>query len=144
MKRNIGLLFVLLFVLSGCKIECNSPQSARDDNYGVGANSSYSSGDDKTSGTLLSKSGMGDEVISNLAFKKGPVIITLTHDGKATFTVKLLDSSGLTVATLVDKVGSYSGKVVVQIPKDADNYLLAITADGKWQVKSAKADENGE
>ncbi|ALS00451.1 hypothetical protein ATZ33_03410 [Enterococcus silesiacus] len=147
MKRSILLLLFCLFMLTGCKIEYNSPQSARDDNYGVGASSSYSSassGDDKTSGTRLSKTGTGDEVITNLAFKKGPVIIALTHAGNDAFIVKLLDSDGKTVATLVDKVGSYSGKVVAQIPKDADNYLIAIKTDGTWCVESAKADKNGE
>ncbi|WP_207694766.1 hypothetical protein DOK67_0002832 [Enterococcus sp. DIV0212c] len=148
MKRNVLLVIFCLFLLSGCKIECNSPQSARDDNYGVNpgssSESSYSddesNGDDKTSGTLLSKTGSGDEVITNLAFKKGPVVIKLTHDGLAKFTVKMLDSNGEVVAILVDKTGKYSGKVVVQIPKDADNYIIAITADGAWKVESSKAD----
>ncbi|MBO0472578.1 hypothetical protein JZO86_02485 [Enterococcus ureasiticus] len=143
MKKMIVLIFFCLFILSGCKIECNSPQSARDDNYGVNAGSSYSSessGDDKTSGTLVSKTGTGDEVITNLAFKKGPIVIALKHDGQAKFTVKMLDSNGTVVATLVDKTGSYSGKVIVQIPKDADNYILEIRADGKWQIETSKAD----
>lgn len=138
MKRTIGLVFFCLFLLTGCKIECNSPQSARDDNYGVGAKGSYSSEsnlDDKTSGTLISKTGTGDEIIPNLAFKKGPVVMSLMYEGKAKFTVKMLDSNGDTVATLVDKVGKYSGKRIVKIPKDADNYILEIQADGNWQIE---------
>lgn len=143
MKKMIALMLFCLFLVSGCKIECNSPQSARDDNYGVNAGSSYSSdsgGDDKTSGTLVSKTGTGDEVITNLAFKKGPVVIAITHDGQAKFTVKMLDSNGAVVATLVEKTGSYSGKVIVQIPRDADNYILEIRADGKWKIETSKAD----
>ncbi|WP_086313376.1 hypothetical protein A5821_000852 [Enterococcus sp. 7F3_DIV0205] len=147
MKKLIGAVFFCLFALSGCKIECNSPQTARDDNYGVNTGNSYSNeslGDDKTSGILAAKTGTGDEVLTNLAFKKGPVIFTLSHDGQGNFIVKMLDSNGIVVATLVDKVGNYSGKVVVQVPKDSDNYILEIQADGKWQMVPSKADEKGQ
>ncbi|MDA9471988.1 hypothetical protein [Enterococcus sp. 5H] len=144
MEKIFYFLMISLFCLSGCKIEYNSPQSARDDNYGVNSPGSYSSedsGDDKTSGTTLTKKGTGDEVITNLAFKKGPTLFSIVYEGQAEITVKLLDSDGNIVATLVDFRGKYSGKVLAQVPKDADNYILEIKTEGNWQVESAKEDE---
>lgn len=143
MKRLGMVMAVFLLMVSGCKVEYNSPQSARDDIYGVNSVSSYTSdsnGDDQTSGMVLSKSGSGDDVVTNLAFKKGAAIFTLRYDGQSTFTVKLLDSNGEIVATLVDKKGSYKGKRVVQIPKDADTYILSVVAQGTWQITTTKAD----
>lgn len=147
MKKMLVLPVLLLFLLSGCKIENKSPQSARDDNYGVNQGSNYScesSGDAQTIGTSLARTGNGDDVITNLAFKKGPVVITLTYNGTAKFTVKLLDSDGEIIAILVDRTGSYTGKVVVQIPKDADNYIVSVISEGAWQVATTKADEKGD
>lgn len=143
MKKSFCFLMISLLCLSGCKIEYNSPQSARDDNYGVNSPSGSSSedGDDKTSGTTLIKKGTGDEVITNLAFKKGPILFSIAYEGESKITVRLLDSDGDIVATLVDFKGDYSGKVLAQVPKDADNYIVEIKAAGNWQVESAKADD---
>ncbi|GGC83638.1 hypothetical protein [Enterococcus wangshanyuanii] len=132
----IFLIFLVLPLLASCKIEYNSPQSARDDNYGVGYGSSGTTTDDKTSGTIVAKTGMGDDVITNIALKKGPAVFQLKYSGNSDFKVKLLDSDGDLIADLAEKSGAYSGKVFAQIPKDADNYVLIINASGSWEVNN--------
>lgn len=49
MKKNIWLSVLALLILTGCKININSPQSARDDNYGetTQASTSINEVDDK-------------------------------------------------------------------------------------------------
>ena len=37
--------------------------------------------------------------------------------------------------------GEYSGKVLAQVPKGADNRILKIKTEGNWQVETLKADE---
>lgn len=141
MSKFLFIIFLSLSLLVGCKIEYNSPQSARDDNYGVGYGSSGATTDDKTSGTKVAKTGTGDDVITNIALKKGPAVFELKHSGNSDFKVKLLDSDGDLIANLVETSGTYSGKVFAQIPKDADDYVLVIKASASWEVNSQGMEE---
>lgn len=74
-KISVDLLFLLvILLLVGCRIEVNSPQSARDDNYGVGTEkmSSTTSSDKNNLASTWSQTGTGDIVYSQLSLKKEP------------------------------------------------------------------------
>ena len=141
MKKNIWLSVLALLILTGCKININSPQSARDDNYGetTQASTSINEVDDKLAGTMFSKKGSGDDVFTNLAFKKGPVIANITFKGTEKRVVRIVDSDGQEIAKLIDTQGNYIGKTMAQIPKDADTYILEIKAEGSWSIQFSEA-----
>jgi hypothetical protein len=141
MKRYWGIILIILFGLSGCKIEYNSPQSARDDNYGAAPESTSSMTSEESIGAeIFSAAGSGEDVFTHLPFKKGVVVMTYSYTGQGHFLVMIVAANGETISTPVDKTGQTAGKVLVTLPKDADNYLLQISAEGAWQVKFAKAD----
>lgn len=120
-----------MVVLAGCKIEYNSPQSARDDNYGVGYSSttaSSESGDTKKSGT-------GDQVFTNLDLKKGSSVLNIKLTSGTKIAIRILDNDG-TLVTKISKTGAnYTGKQVIQLPKDGDNYMIEIQSDGGWEIE---------
>lgn len=129
--KNLFLLILVLLMLSGCKIAVNSPQSARDDNYGIGQTSSdYVSPSDG-----FDESGSGDEVYSQIPLKKGAVILSIDFRDGQHFAMRILDNDGTLVGSLEKNQPFYSGKQVIQVPKDGDNYIVEIKSDGSWKVK---------
>jgi hypothetical protein len=141
MKRYWWIIMLIMVGLSGCKIEYNSPQSARDDNYGVLPESTDSTmSETAAENEIFSAAGNGNDVFTNVTLKKGVVLLTYAYTGQGHFLVTVVTTNGETIATPVDKTGKTAGKVLVTIPKDADNYLLQISAEGAWQIKLSKAD----
>ncbi|OSH18612.1 hypothetical protein MGA447_1835 [Enterococcus faecalis] len=88
---------------------------------------------------MFSKKGSGDDVFTNLAFKKGPVIANITFKGTEKIVVRIVDSDGQEIAKLIDTQGNYIGKTMAQIPKDADTYILEIKAEGSWSIQFSEA-----
>lgn len=136
-KISVDLLFLLvILLLVGCRIEVNSPQSARDDNYGVGTGnmSSMTSSDKNNFASTWSQTGTGDIVYSQLSLKKGAMILSVDFTNGKQIAIRLLDNDGTVVGTLTKKQTNYKGEQVIQIPKDGDNYLIEIQSDGEWQI----------
>ncbi|MEC3942751.1 hypothetical protein [Enterococcus mundtii] len=133
---KIGLLMLLiLLVLTACKIEVNSPQSARDDNYGVGESIQSSDTLEKQQQEGLSQAGAGDAVYSQLTLKKGIMVLSVDFSKGQRFSIKILDNDGTVVATVSKNQASYKGQRTIQVPKDGDNYIVEIQSDGSWEVK---------
>ncbi|BAO07834.1 hypothetical protein HMPREF9495_01321 [Enterococcus mundtii QU 25] len=133
---KIGLLMLLiLLVLTACKIEVNSPQSARDDNYGVGESIQSSDTLEKQQQEGLSQAGTGDAVYSQLTLKKGIMVLSVDFSKGQRFSIKILDNDGTVVATVSKNQASYKGQRTIQVPKDGDNYIVEIQSDGSWEVK---------
>lgn len=133
---KIGLLMLLiLLVLTACKIEVNSPQSARDDNYGVGESIQSSDTLEKQQQEGLSQAGTGDAVYSQLTLKKGIMVLSVDFSKGQRFSIKILDNDGTVVATVSKNQASYKGQRTIQVPRDGDNYIVEIQSDGSWEVK---------
>lgn len=133
---KIGLLMLLiLLVLTACKIEVNSPQSARDDNYGVGESIQSSNTLEKQQQEGLSQVGTGDAVYSQLTLKKGIMVLSVDFSKGQSFSMKILDNDGTVVATVSKNQASYKGQRTIQVPKDGDNYIVEIQSDGSWEIK---------
>ncbi|EOH87372.1 hypothetical protein [Enterococcus villorum] len=136
-KISVDLLFLLvILLLVGCRIEVNSPQSARDDNYGVGTEkmSSTTSSDKNNLASTWSQTGTGDIVYSQLSLKKGAMILSVDFTNGKQIVIRLLDNDGTVVGTIKKKQTNYKGEQVIQITKDGDNYLIEIQSDGEWQI----------
>ena len=133
-KLGLLMLFVLL-VLTACKIEVNSPQSARDDNYGVGESIQTSDTLEKQQQEGLSQTGTGDAVYSQLTLKKGIMVLSVDFSKGQSFSMKILDNDGTVVATVSKNQASYKGQRTIQVPKDGDNYIVEIQSDGSWEAK---------
>ncbi|MBE9910006.1 hypothetical protein G8B49_01860 [Enterococcus mundtii] len=133
-KLGLLMLFVLL-VLTACKIEVNSPQSARDDNYGVGESIQSSDTLEKQEQEGLSQAGTGDAVYSQLTLKKGIVVLSIDFSKGQRFSIKILDNDGTVVATVSKNQAPYKGQRTIQVPKDGDNYIVEIQSDGSWEIK---------
>lgn len=133
---KIGLLMLLiLLVLTACKIEVNSPQSARDDNYGVGESIQSSDTLEKQQQEGLSQAGAGDAVYSQLTLKKGIMVLSVDFSKGQRFSMKILDNDGTVVAIVTKNQASYKGQRTIQVPKDGDNYIVEIQSDGSWEIK---------
>ncbi|MTD39088.1 hypothetical protein GIX45_10640 [Erwinia sp. CPCC 100877] len=87
---------------------------------------------EKTSAETFAAKGNGDDVFTHLACEKSLVVLNYSYTGQAHFLVKIVAANGEIVAITVDRTGKAAGKVLLTIPKDADNYLLQISADGAW------------
>ena len=138
MKKIYGgiLLFMgILLVFTGCRIEVNSPQSARDDNYGVNEVSQVLSSSENIAEGDFDQSGSGDSVFSNLSLKKGASILSVTFLQGQHISVRILDNDGTFVGSLKKDETSYNGQQVIPIPKDGDNYIVEIQSDGDWKVE---------
>lgn len=138
MKKNYKVIVVLISGLSlftGCRIEVNSPQSARDDNYGVSEASQALSSSENIAEGEFEQSGAGDTVFANLSLKKGASILSVTFSQGQHISVRVLDNDGTIVASLKKDEATYKGQQVIPIPKDGDNYIVEIQSDGEWKVE---------
>lgn len=131
MKKFIYVMIITIVVLAGCKIEYNSPQSARDDNYGVG----YSSTMESAESGAVKKSGSGDQVFTNLDLKKGSSVLNIKLINNTQIVIRILDNAGALVTKISKSKSNYTGKQVIQIPKDGDNYMIEIQSDGDWEIE---------
>lgn len=77
-------------------------------------------------------SGTGDYVTDKFTASSGTW--EFTHSGESNFIVRLYTTSGRTL--LVNEIGSYSGKKVVNIPLGS-YAVLEIKADGDWSIGPA-------
>lgn len=140
MKKTYKVFVVLisgLLLFTGCRIEVNSPQSARDDNYGVSEASQALSSSENIAEGDFEQSGEGDTVFANLSLKKGASILSVTFSQGQHISVKVLDNDGTIVASLKKDETTYRGQQVIPIPKDGDNYIVEIQSDGNWVVTIA-------
>ncbi len=84
-------------------------------------------------------SGSGDSVVT-LPEGVDAAMVTVSHDGAASFVVKGLDASEQpTMDLLVNTTGAYSGTVAYGLSGDVGGQavMLAITADGNWTIDVA-------
>ena len=75
-------------------------------------------------------SGTGSDVLRLTAPSKAPHRLTLRHSGEYNFIVWALDNRGHYRGLLVNKIGSYKGRVVLP----AGTRYVTITADGAWTI----------
>lgn len=79
-------------------------------------------------------SGIGQQATEKFSLESGLAIFRMTHSGQSNFAITLLDSNGEIVELLVNEIGSFDGAKAVGI-RTKGEYLLDISADGKWSVK---------
>lgn len=127
MKENYKVIVVLISSLSlftGCRIEVNSPQSARDDNYSASEASQALSSSENIAKGDFEQLGAGDTVFANLSLKKGASILSVDLFHGQHIAVWILDNDGTSVASLKKDETTYKRQQVIPIPKD-----------GEWKVE---------
>lgn len=77
-------------------------------------------------------SGNGDDVRTFTATGSGLRTFSMTYSGQHNFIVKLTDSEGGYVDTLVNTIGPYSDKKTANL--NTGEYVLDITASGPWTI----------
>jgi hypothetical protein len=88
-------------------------------------------------------SGENDQVVNDLAFKKGALVIeVLNTSATSNFIVSLNDSNGETVAIVTNKIGNHEGASVEEIPEDG-TYSFDVQSDGEWTI-SVRVPESSE
>ena len=127
-------LLVPMFLFAGCRIEVNSPQSARDDNYGISEAPKTSSSEKVTEGDF-DQSGSGDKVFATQSLKKGASILSVRFSQGQHISIRVLDNDGTIVGSLKKEELTYNGQQIIKIPKDSDNYIVEIESDGMWEVQ---------
>lgn len=84
----------------------------------------------------LKFSGNGNKTLSNVTVTKGVYAITMTHEGKGTFTVIGSDGDGR-VYTYADTTGKYTGTNLYAKGKSdgVEDATIKVAATGKWTIK---------
>jgi hypothetical protein len=77
-------------------------------------------------------SGNGDDVRTFTATGSGLRTFSMTYAGQHNFIVKLTDSEGGYIDTLINTMGPYSGKKTATL--NTGEYVLDITASGPWTI----------
>lgn len=79
-------------------------------------------------------SGTGQQASQKFTLENGLSVFKMTHTGRSNFIVNLMDSDGKNIELLANEIGTFDGAKAVGIVKKGE-YLLDISADGKWTVK---------
>ena len=84
----------------------------------------------------LKFSGNGNKTLTDVTVTKGVYAITMTHEGKGTFTVIGSDGDGRTY-TYVDTTGKYIGTNLYAKGKSdgVEGATIKVAATGKWTIK---------
>jgi putative cell wall-binding protein len=85
----------------------------------------------------VTATGIGDDIIkiSKPGGSTKPVIVTATHNGRRNFIVWGLDSNGGYNDLLVNEIGPYSGRTILdEGPFTKPSTHLQIDADGRWTI----------
>ena len=84
----------------------------------------------------LKFSGEGNQTLNNVTVTKGIYAITMTHEGKGTFTVIGSDGDGR-VYTYIDTTGKYTGTNLYAKGKSdgVEGATIKVAATGKWTIK---------
>jgi hypothetical protein len=75
-------------------------------------------------------SGTGDMVIDNIKLTSEFYVAHITHTGSSNFIIK--DYMGKLYSLLVNKIGNYDGKVLMET---SGTHALNIQADGSWTIE---------
>jgi len=84
--------------------------------------------------------GFGDKISPYFELSAGSYTLSLNHSGSERFVVKLLNYSTGETTTLLNKTGSYNGKVAVSIA-NSGRYSMVVTADGNWTANWGRGDK---
>lgn len=85
----------------------------------------------------ITLSGTGQQATQNFKWPGGLMRVTMSHQGKSNFIIKLMDSNtGQTEELVVNEIGSFSGSRAFNVP--SGTYMLDVTADGSWSVQITK------
>jgi len=77
--------------------------------------------------------GKGQAATSLFRMNSGFKTIHMTYEGTSNLNVRLLDSNGNVVASLVSEIGTFHGSKVEDIHNDGI-YLFDVEADGNWAI----------
>lgn len=78
----------------------------------------------------INAKGTGSDVLRLTAPSKGLRRLTIRHSGESNFIIWALDNRGRYQDLLINKIGSYKGRVVLP----PGTRYAAITADGAWTI----------
>jgi hypothetical protein len=81
----------------------------------------------------ITLTGSGDSVV-DLNKWPGAAILQITYTGSSNFSVINYDSGNNRIDLLVNTIGSYSGKILIDLRKNTKTARLEITASGPWEV----------
>ena len=84
--------------------------------------------------TEYSFSGPTDQATTLFHLNPGLTRFDLTHTGKSTFIVYLLDEHGNQIALVNNTIGAGDSSKAIKIEAEGQ-YLLNINADGAWTIK---------
>ena len=86
--------------------------------------------------------GKGTIVTGVFQVTGGRNVVSITHDGKRHFDVKIYKENGgqYDYELLVNETGAYSGQTLVTLESNT-NYFFAVSADGNWTVNLGYGDE---
>ena len=79
--------------------------------------------------------GRGDKVLTIAKPTSGPVFLVLSHRGSANFIVDSLDSDLNESGSLVNEIGRYDGRRLLDIHDNDNTKALKIQADGAWHIE---------
>lgn len=79
-------------------------------------------------------SGRGDKILSIKKPEASAALISFSHKGSSNFIVMQLDADLAETENLVNEIGPYSGKTILDLEDGSETRKLKITADGTWSV----------
>jgi hypothetical protein len=84
----------------------------------------------------ISYAGSGDKVIDIKKSWTGPSILKITNTGSSNFVVYNYDSNGNQISLLVNEIGAYQGKLIIdQFDNSEPTTRLQIQSSGKWTIQ---------
>lgn len=84
--------------------------------------------------TVYKYSGRGNKILSIKKPEAGAALISFSHKGTSNFIVMQLDAALTETENLVNEIGPYSGKTILDLEDGSETLKLKITADGTWTV----------
>ena len=91
------------------------------------------SGGDETDGSTVKFSGKGQQATARFKLQPGLSKWQVTHDGRSNFQVSILSLDGKIQEMNINEIGKYNGTQAFPIKRGGE-YLLNVTADGKWSI----------
>lgn len=84
---------------------------------------------------ILDLQGKGDSVVILEHYSGQPALLDISHTGSSNFVVYGYNADREKTELIVNTIGNYSGRRLINIYKSDSIAMLEIAADGEWEVK---------
>ena len=78
--------------------------------------------------------GRGDDIVDFEKWDNAPAVLNIKHTGNSNFAIISYDTNGQRLGLLVNTIGTYSGKRLIDMEDDQDSARFEIHADGEWEI----------